>query len=109
VERGAAICGKRVVPVLPPVLTQLAAGPLARTGVLDLPPELLALLRYGRGVDNRRLKQAGFEYRFTSAGAIESFVQGSRLHSTLGESNYRYERDVEAFFRHSPAVIRSPE
>jgi len=29
----------------------------------------------------------------------------------VGESrpSYRYERDVEAFFRHSPAVVRSPE
>ena len=34
-------------------------GPCNRIGV-PLPGELLDLLRYGRGIDNRRLKQAGF-------------------------------------------------
>lgn len=102
----ASICGQRLVPISP-VFTGLAVAPLSMLGLLDLPPELLALLRYGRGVDNRRLKQAGFSYRYTSAGAVESFAEASRLRKTLGEQpGYRYERDVENFFRHSPAVIR---
>ena len=53
----AAICGKRTVP-LPPFGLGLLSAPLTRLG-LDLPPELLDLLRHGRGVDNRRLKQHG--------------------------------------------------
>jgi UDP-glucose 4-epimerase len=94
---------------MPPVLTNLAAAPLATLGMVDLPPELLDLLRYGRGIDNRRLKQAGFSYRYTSAGAVESFAEASRLRATIGsEPAYRYERDVENFFRHSPAVVREP-
>ncbi|HVF31920.1 MAG TPA: NAD-dependent epimerase/dehydratase family protein [Acidimicrobiales bacterium] len=102
----AAICGQRLVP-LPPLLTNLAAAPLAALGLVDLPPELLDVLRYGRGVDNRRLKSTGFDYRFTSAGAVESFAEASRLRRTLGaDKGYRYERDVENFFRHSPAVKR---
>jgi len=103
------ICGKRMWP-LPPVLTNLAAAPLGRIG-LDLPPEMLDLLRYGRGVDNRRLKRAGFEYRYTSAGAVESFARASRLRKTVGESRpaYRYEREVENFFRRSQSVVRTPE
>jgi UDP-glucose 4-epimerase len=102
----AAICGQRLVP-LPPVFTDAAASPLAALGVVDLPPELLGLLRYGRGVDNRRLKATGFEYRYTSAGAVESFAEASRLRRTIGApQEYRYERDVENFFRHSPAVVR---
>ncbi|MDQ3108077.1 MAG: NAD-dependent epimerase/dehydratase family protein [Actinomycetota bacterium] len=102
------VCGRRLVP-LPPVLTEAAAAPLAMLGLLDLPPELLSLLRYGRGVDNRRLKAAGFDYQFTSAGAVESFAEASRLRRTLGDQpGYRYERDVENFFRHSPAVVRDP-
>jgi UDP-glucose 4-epimerase len=107
----AAICGKRLLPMLPPVLTNTIAAPLAASRVLDLPPELIALLRYGRGVDTRRLKHAGFEYRYTSAGAVEAYAKAERLRNTIGESRprYRYERDVEAFFRHSPAVVRSPE
>jgi UDP-glucose 4-epimerase len=106
----AAIAGRRLLP-LPPVLTGLSTTPLARLGLVDLPPELLSLLRYGRGVDNSRLKQAGFEYRYTTARAVESYARAQRLRSTVGEVRpaYTYQRDVEAFFRHSPAVIRTPE
>ncbi|MHB8671291.1 MAG: NAD-dependent epimerase/dehydratase family protein, partial [Acidimicrobiales bacterium] len=51
------ICGKRTVP-MPPLLTQLAAEPVSRLARVELPAEVLGLLRYGRGGDNRRLKQA---------------------------------------------------
>lgn len=104
-----AMCDRRVVPLLP-VLTNLAAAPLAAFGFVDLPPELLDLLRYGRGIDNRRLKETGFEYRYTSAGAVESFARANRLRRTVGDTapGYTYERDVEQFFRHSPAVVRDP-
>ena len=103
----ASICGKRMWP-LPPVFTGLAAGTLNRLGI-ELPPETLDLMRYGRGVDNRRLKRAGFEYRYTSAGAVESFARASRLRNTIGDSRpaYRYEREVENFFRRSPAVVKN--
>ena len=104
----AAICGKRTVP-LPPVATGLFAAPLARLTRAELPKEMLALLRHGRGVDNRRLKQAGFDYQFTSAGAVADFVESLRVRRLVGASEgpYQYERDVEQFFRHSPAVVRS--
>lgn len=102
----ASICGKWTVP-LPPIGTGLAAAPLRRLGV-DLAPELLDLLRYGRGVDNRRLKRAGFRYEHTSAGAVEAYAEAMRLRRTLGTTrpDYTYQRDVEQFFRHSPAVVR---
>ena len=45
----ASICGKTLVP-MPPLLTEWAAAPLARLGV-ELPPELLDLFRYGRGIE----------------------------------------------------------
>jgi UDP-glucose 4-epimerase len=104
------IVGKRQV-FLPPMFTHLAAAPLSRLNLVDLPPELLDLLRYGRGVDNRRLKAAGFTYHYTTAGAVEAFARASRLRATVGDTEhaYRYERDVENFFRHSPAVIRDPQ
>jgi len=103
----AAICGKRTFP-LPPVFTNIAAGALGRLG-LELPDELLNLMRYGRGVDNRRLKRAGFQYRYTSAGAVESFARASRLRKAVGDSRpaYKYEREVENFFQHSSAVVRN--
>ncbi len=101
----AAICGKRTFPIIP-FGHSLITQPLRALGV-ELPAEILALLRYGRGIDNRRLKQAGFQYRYTSAGAVQAFTEALRLRATVGatEPAYTYERDVEQFFRHSPAVI----
>ena len=88
----------------------LLSAPLTRLG-LDLPPELLDLLRHGRGVDNRRLKRVGFDYRYTSAGTVADFVEALRLRTMVGSSEtaYQYERDVEQFFRHCPAVVREGE
>ncbi|HET8619052.1 MAG TPA: NAD-dependent epimerase/dehydratase family protein [Acidimicrobiales bacterium] len=101
----AAICGKRLVP-LPPVGRSLVASGLTRLGV-DMPKELIELLTYGRGVDNRRLKEAGFTYRHTSVSAVHAYAEAARLRHTFGHRvPYRYERDVEQFFRHSPAVVR---
>ena len=104
------IVGKRRVP-LPPVFTNLAADPLRFLRVVDLPPEMLSLLRYGKGVDNARYKRAGFEYRFSTVATVEDFARALRLESTVGERRpaYRYQRDVETFFRHSSAVVRDRE
>jgi UDP-glucose 4-epimerase len=101
-----AIVGRRRVS-LPPYGTGLAAAALRRLGVIDLPPEALDLLRFGRGVDNSRFKDRGFHYRYTSTGTVEAFVRNLRLRSTVGERGprYRYQREVEDFFRHSPAVV----
>ena len=84
--------------------------PLKLLGV-DLPDELIDLLKYGRGADNRRFKGVGFSYGYTSAGAVEAFIEATRLRTSVGSTQptYRYERDVEQFFRHSPAVIREGE
>jgi len=92
---------------LSPVGTSLAAVAL-RAFRLDLPPELQDLLRYGRGVDNRRLKLAGFRYRYTSAGALLAHVEEMRLTRTKGPATgYRYESELEEFLRRSPAVVRA--
>lgn len=98
----AGICGSRLVPLSP--FSPLKIRPLAR--LFDLPTELEDLLRYGRGVDTRRLAATGFDYRATSAGAVQSFIRALRLRRVAGNSpsSYRYEYDVEQFFRHSPAV-----
>jgi UDP-glucose 4-epimerase len=103
----ARMCNKRLLP-LPPFGTGLAARALRLAGLCDLTPEALEVLRHGRGVDTRRLRRHGFRYEHTSAGAVQDFWQSVRLRQTVGEiePTYRYERDVEAFFRHSPAVVR---
>ena len=93
---------------LSPVLTSLSAGVLSRLRLVRVPPEALDLLRFGRGIDNRKFKRAGFEYRYTTAGALHHFVENLRLRRIVGgqEPTYRYQGDVEAFFRHSPAIVR---
>jgi UDP-glucose 4-epimerase len=103
----ASLCGKRTV-ALPPIGTGLITSPFRQLGLADVPEEYHGLLRYGRGVDNHRLKEFGFRYGYTSAEAVEAFISSVRLKRTVGNSepSYRYERDVEQFFRHSPAVIR---
>ncbi|HET9077201.1 MAG TPA: NAD-dependent epimerase/dehydratase family protein [Acidimicrobiales bacterium] len=94
--------------LLSPVGTRLAASTLSRLRVIKLPPEMLDLLRYGRGIDNRKLKQAGFEYRYTSAGALQHFIEHQRLRRVIPDAGpaYHYQGDVEAFFRHSPSIVR---
>jgi UDP-glucose 4-epimerase len=93
-----------------PFFTRQAAAPLIRLGLLDLPAELETLLRYGRGIDTTRLKAAGFEFSTTSAGAVERYAEIARLERVIGdEPRYRYDADVEAFFKHSPAVVRRVE
>ena len=84
----AAICGKR---------TAAAAAVRHRPGRLrrcaasacELPPSCSTLLQYGRGVDNRRLKRAGFDYHYTSAGTVQAFVEALRLRSTVGDQTPR--------------------
>lgn len=99
------IAGKRPF-LLPPLLTSQAIEPFARAGVIDLPPEILDLLRFGRGVDNRLFKEAGFIYRYDTAGAVNHLAETNRLRAAVGRKpGYRYESDVETFFRHSPAVV----
>jgi len=103
----AGLLGKPYVPIIPFWGTGLAAGLARRMGV-RIPPEMLAQLRFGRGVDNRRLKAAGFEYGYTSREAVVSLAEHLRLHPLLRSAGepYRYEREVEEFLRRSPNVRR---
>jgi UDP-glucose 4-epimerase len=101
----ASLLGKPLLPLLPPWGTGLAATALRRAGV-KLPPEMLQQLRYGRAVDNRRLKAAGYAFRATSRETVQAFAEHLRvrgLRPADGEG-YQYERDVEEFLRWSPAV-----
>lgn len=102
----AALCGTRLLP-LPPVGTRVAAMPLVRLGLVDFPPELEGLLRYGRGIDTSRLSKTGFAPRYTTAGVVDSFIRAIRLRRSVGQArpSYTYEEDVEQFFRRSRAVV----
>ena len=101
------VLGKRAAPVLPPFGTGLLAGPLRAVGV-RFPDEMLNLMRFGRGLDNRRLKAEGFRYGLTSREAVARLGEHLRLHPVMRgvEESYRYEREVEDFLRWSPHVRR---
>jgi UDP-glucose 4-epimerase len=99
----ASLLGKPALPVLPSWGTVLAAGQLRRLG-LQIPVELLRQLRFGRGLDNRRLKATGYAYRYTTREAVLKLRGQQRPLLGSGEDAYRYEREVEEFLRWSPSV-----
>ncbi|MDQ4125459.1 MAG: NAD-dependent epimerase/dehydratase family protein [Actinomycetota bacterium] len=99
------LLGKPLVPILPPWGTSLAAAALERAGI-ELPPEVLQHLRFGRGYDNRKLKAAGYRFRYTTREAVLKLREAQRLESIVRtpQEPYRYEREVEDFLRYSPSV-----
>jgi UDP-glucose 4-epimerase len=100
---------KRPAPLLPPWGTGLAVEPLRRLG-FRVPDEMLNQLRFGRGVDNRKLKATGFRYQYTSREAVLRLGEHMRLRPVMSgvAEPYRYEREVEEFLRWSPHVRREP-
>jgi UDP-glucose 4-epimerase len=106
----AGLLGKPYAPVLPFWGTGLAASALRRVGV-NIPPEALNQLRFGRGVDNRRYKATGFDYGYTSREAVLKLGEHLRLHPLVRGAHepYRYEREVEDFLRWSPHVKNARE
>jgi UDP-glucose 4-epimerase len=101
----ASLLGKRLVPVLPPWGTVFAGAQLRRLGV-PIRVETLRQLRFGRGLDNRRLKASGFAFHYTTREAVLKLRAQQRLRPLLrsGGESYRYEREVEEFLRWSPSV-----
>ena len=101
----AAICGTTLFP-LPPFKPAAFAAPFVAIGLFDLPPELVALLRYGRGLDTSRFAASGFHYRFTSAEATQAFARVMRLRRGVGHGgpDYRYHDDVERFVRRAHSL-----
>ena len=91
---------------LPPVFTGPARVPLRLLRVIDIPPEVLSILRYGRGVDTSAFVATGFEYTHTTPSTVDAFARARRLERVVGTPPaYEYERDVEEFFRSSRAVV----
>ncbi len=103
----AGLLGKPLLPALPPWGTGLVAAPLKQLG-LRMPEEMLNQLRYGRGLDNRKLKAAGLNFRYTTRETVARFAEHLRVrHLRDGDGRgYRYEREVEEFLRYSPSVRR---
>jgi UDP-glucose 4-epimerase len=103
----ASLLGKPLAPILPPWGTSLAATGLLAVGI-RLPSEVLNQLRYGRGLDNRKLKGAGYNFAFTSREAVLKHGEALRVRTLRADQDqpYRYEREVEEFLRWSPNVRR---
>ncbi len=99
------LLGKRNLPVLPPWGAGLVAAAVGRLG-LRVPPEMMRQLRFGRALDNRRLKAAGYAFRYTTREAVIKLREHQHLAPLLRGSGgtYRYEREVEEFLRWSPSV-----
>src|SRR5436190_1843930 len=106
----AGLLGKPYVPMLPPWGAGISAGVLRRLGI-NVPPEMLSQLRFGRGLDNRKLKATGFIYRYTTRETIIKLREHMRLDPILRavREPYQYERDVEDFLRRSPHVRNRSE
>jgi UDP-glucose 4-epimerase len=103
----ASLLGKAYAPILPPWGTGVATKLWGVTGI-RVPDEVRQQLRYGRGLDNRRLKQSGFRFSLTTRETVQAFAAALRLAPLResGEAPYRYEREVEEFLRWSPSVRR---
>jgi UDP-glucose 4-epimerase len=103
----ASLLGRPLAPILPPWGTSLAAAALRPVGI-RLPEEVLNQLRYGRGLDNRKLKGAGYNFGYTSREAALKHAEAMRVRSLRAADGepYRYEREVEEFLRWSPSVRR---
>jgi UDP-glucose 4-epimerase len=106
----AAICGTRLLP-LPPIHPSLAVAPLVLLGIFDFPPELEALLRYGRGMDTSRLVAAGFEYHCSSASAVQRFARSlhQRKSPRRRSAGDVCERNGKQLLRHSRWVARTSD
>jgi UDP-glucose 4-epimerase len=101
------LLGKRALPILPPWGTGLVAAPLRRLG-LRFPDEMVNQMRFGRGLDNRAYKAAGFKYTYTTREATLKLGEHLRLLPILRgvDGGFTYEREVEEFLRWSPHVKR---
>jgi UDP-glucose 4-epimerase len=99
---------RRGLPILPPFGTDLVVNQILKRLGIRIPPEMLRQLRFGRGLDNRRLKATGFEYGRTTREAVVALREHQRTaRLTSAEAQgYVYEREVEEFLRWSPSVRR---
>ena len=103
----ASLLGKRMVPVLSPYGMRFALPVARRLGVM-ITAEMINQLRYGRGLDSRKLKATGYRCEHTTKETVIKLREHLRLSPVLKgvTEPYRYEREVEAFLRWSPSVRR---
>ena len=72
-----------------------------------LPPRCSRQLRFGRGLDNRKLKARGLRvplHHARGGHGLAEHRRTARHHATAATPGYVYEREVEEFLRWSPSV-----
>ena len=86
------------------VLTDCGREPLRLLRIVDIPPEVLSLLRYGRGVDNDAFSRRRVRLRLHDARHRRGVRTGATVRARRRRlrPEYEYEHDVEDFFRNSP-------
>lgn len=86
--------GHIAVPVAAPFF-RVAAGVLTGEGLKNIGPSQLQYLRYGRGVDNRRMREVfGFEPRYTTNEALEAYFRDYGMHPLVSAEFVRKSFDV---------------
>ena len=81
-SRALRICGRPAIPVPHPVFPRL----LARLGAGALVGDWARLLRYGRGVDNRRLREdLGYEPRYDAEAAVRDLATHTGSRGLIGD------------------------
>src|SRR2546427_8163020 len=72
--------GKLHAPLLPPIGLQLAAFALRRSGLASLSPQLLDLIRWGRGLSTAKAaRQLRFRAARDTPAAVEDFIHQRRV------------------------------
>ncbi|MHB8573325.1 MAG: NAD-dependent epimerase/dehydratase family protein [Candidatus Dormibacteria bacterium] len=96
------LAGRVNAAVLPPYLTQLSRPALGAFG-LSVPGHLLDLLKHGRVVDGRRLRETfGLVPRLSTLNAVREWARtasGPRLERRRVASHDRYEPAIEEYLR----------
>jgi UDP-glucose 4-epimerase len=72
------LAGRPTLPIPHPLFGPMFSQLGKRLGAADLYSDAVLLLRYGRGVDNRRLRtEVAYEPRYDALGAVEDFIAKS--------------------------------
>lgn len=82
-SQAARMAGRPTVGI-PPVLSGAAGQLIRRAGLIDLSPEQMRFLSFGRALDTGRMRRIlGLEPRHTTREAFADFVRGRRLRGPL--------------------------
>ncbi|HJE90071.1 MAG TPA: NAD-dependent epimerase/dehydratase family protein [Dietzia timorensis] len=81
--------GHIAIPVLPPFF-RVAAGIFTGEGLKKIGSSQIEYLKYGRGVDNRRMREVfGFSPRYSTSQALAAYIKDSGIEPVLSADTAR--------------------